>query len=81
MDGGGCIVAERSLDLNRRHSTLTIVYMLKKKRNLLENVEKKKTGGSNHPLADVQVHVETGQQVSERQELPAQCCDSAEVLK
>lgn len=38
-------------------------------------------GGSNHPLADVQVRVETEQQVSERQELPAQCCDSAEVLK
>lgn len=38
-------------------------------------------GGSNHPLADVQVRVETEQQVSERQELPAQCCDFAEVLK
>lgn len=30
MDRGGYIVAERSLDLNRRHSTVTIVYMFKK---------------------------------------------------
>lgn len=35
----------------------------------------------NHLLADGQVPVETEQQVSETLELPAQCCDSAEVLK
>lgn len=44
-------------------------------------LKKEKGGECNHPLADVQVRVETEQQVSERQELPAQCCDSAEVLK
>lgn len=42
---------------------------------------KREEGERNHPLADVQVHVETEQRVSERQDLPAQCCDSAEVLK
>lgn len=78
LDRGGYIVAERSLDLNRRHSTVTIVYMFKK---IAGKCRKRRGGGNNHPLADDQVRVETEQQVSERQELPARCCDSAEVLK
>ena len=73
---------ERSWDLNRENSMITIVYMFKK---MLENLKKKKKEkekkNPNHPLADDQVPVETEQQVSEMLELPAQCCDSAEVLK